>query len=222
MNKPPKEIKLMIIGKMGTGKSTVVDYLVEQHQAMRFTRSNLMKRVCYSLVDGIGSLDDYLDRLYPEDTDIQDELREKLFQYIANYEPEPGKPRRLFQEVTDIVMEANPLVYDLELSHRINQMKPLIAQPFYLIDDVRSLEAYNFYHEQGYKTLRVQAALDIRRLRMLRRDGHLPSPETFNHPSEIELDQVKHDFLLENNDNNTENIYASIDKLIKNLREGAN
>jgi hypothetical protein len=214
-----KPIKLMIIGKMGTGKGLAADYVTERHGAYRFTRSELMKKVCFALVNGLGSLDGFLERLYPGDVETQDKLRDDLLRYAAHYVEEPGKPRKLFQEVTDLVLGYNPLAYDQELAQRISTLKPDGAEtPIYLIDDVRSLEGYQYYHDLGYCSLRMDADLSVRRLRMLRRDGYLPSLETFNHPSETALDGIRADYTIQNNGDEPTGVYLEIDSMIQDLR----
>ncbi len=215
---------LMISGKMATGKSLAADYLVEKHQAIRWTRAHLMKKVAHALIDQVGDLERLLVKLFPNDTETRQEVRYKLLKYAADYIPEDGKKRRLYQDVTEIIQSFDPLVFERELLAQIegakkNQQKTNPnRRVLILIDDVRSRNAFDFFAKHHYHAIRMEADLDVRKKRMQRRDGKLPHPQTLEHPSETELDGVETEFVIINNDlDSTDHLFGQLDQIVEKI-----
>ena len=205
--------KLFITGKMGSGKGAAALWLETNCHAQRWTRTDLMKRLAHSLTDYVGNPDEYIARLF-DNKEERDHVREELISYTLDYKEESGKPRRLYQDVTEICQKYDPYCFEKELDERINLVKGV---QFSLIDDVRKLSAFEFFTDQGYKSLRIQADERIRKQRMLDRDGYLPSPETFNHSSEIELDSVDNDYTIVNNSNDPKKLIEDLKKVAIDL-----
>lgn len=211
------EIRLLITGKMGSGKSFAGDYLATKHGAVCWSRTELMKRLAHSVADYIDAPDPILERIFA-DPELRAEVRDELFAYSADYEPEPGKPRRLYQDITEICQSYDPLCFERELDARINT----VVCDFSLIDDVRSAAAFDYFAGRGYRSLRIDAPETVCRQRMLDRDGYLPSERTFRHPSETELDDVAHEFTIENDGRDLAEFYRQLDELVMRLRSGEN
>lgn len=198
--------KLFITGKMGSGKDAVSLWLEKYYHAQRWTRSDLMKRLSHSLIDYVDNPDQYLIRLFPDEEE-RNSVRDELIEYSLQYKTEAGKARRLYQDVAEICQAYDPYCFERELDQRIQLVKDV---SFSLVDDVRKFSAFEYFQERGYKSLRIEADEKVRRQRILNRDGYLPSAETFNHPSETELDNVPHDYVIKNN---TDDIKVLIDQL---------
>lgn len=207
-------IRLLITGKMGSGKSFAARYLENRHGANRWSRTELMKRLAHAIADHTLPPDPILESIFP-DPMLRVQVEEELFHYAATYMPETGKPRRLYQDITEICQEHDPLCFERELMERINSVPD---QDFCLIDDVRKSSAFFYFTERGFSSLRIDADEDKRRERMLVRDGYLPSEETFQHSSEIDLDHVPHDFYIENNGPDTEEFFKQLDAVVRTLR----
>lgn len=207
-------IKLLMTGRMGSGKSHGADYLVSQYGAMRWSRTELMKRLAHAIADHIGDPDEILERIFLN-VEERAHVRDDLLAYASQYEAEQGKPRRLYQDITQICMDHDPLCFERELDERIRAVGNC---DFSLIDDVRSLSAFEFFTERGYSTLRIETREDIRRKRMLDRDGYLPGEETFNHPSETELDGIPHDFTIHNDSSDVLVFLSELDRVMRGLR----
>ena len=194
-----KEIRLLMTGKMGSGKSYAADYLRSEHGAMSWSRTELMKRLAHSVADHIGDPDEILFRIFPNDEE-RCAVRDDLFAY--HHTVEEGKPRRLYQDITEICQEHNPLCFEQELDARIRATGNC---SFSLIDDVRKL-------------LRIDASETVRRERMMSRDGYLPSEETFAHISETDLDGIDHAFSIRNDSQDLIGFYGDLDRIVLQLR----
>jgi dephospho-CoA kinase len=206
-------MKLLITGMMGSGKGFTAQYLADNHSAVRWSRTELMKRLAHAVVDRVGDPDQLLKRIF-DDPYLREEVGEKLFEYGESYLPEPGKPRRLYQDITEICQDYDPLCFEIELEKRIQQVGNV---DFSLIDDVRSLAAFEYFTEAGYSSLRVEAKEEIRKQRMLERDGYLPPEDTFTHSSEIELNNIPHDFVLDNNKQDLSEFYNNLERIYQQL-----
>lgn len=206
-------MKLLITGKMGSGKSLAANYLVSEYGAQRWSRTELMKRLAHAVVDHTLPPDPILEKIFPEPNE-RDAVRSDLLRYAATYMPEFGKPRRLYQDVTEICQEYDPLCFERELQERIDQSP---EENFCLIDDVRKVSAFEYFLRHGFRSLRIDAEEEVRRERILRRDGYLPSEDTFLHSSETELDQTEHEFILRNDDEDLRSFYARIDDLMRSI-----
>lgn len=214
--------RLLITGKMGSGKGFAAAYLAENFGAQRWSRTEMMKALAHAIVDGIGDPDEVLSEIFA-DPDQRDEVRLTLLDYAADYVPEPGKPRRMYQEVTEICQDEDPLCFEVELDRRIRDATAGSTQErrFSLIDDVRSAAAFAYFTSQGYASLRIDAPEEVRRRRMLERDGYLPAEETFNHPSETELDDVPHDFVVVNDGTDLDAFYADLRAVAETILSGS-
>ncbi len=208
------DVRLLITGKMGSGKSFAADYLVENHQAQRWSRTELMKRLAHAVVDHSVPPDPILERIFTEPNE-REQVRSELFEYGATYMPEQGKPRRLYQDITEICQEYDPLCFERELMERISSAPKV---DFCLIDDVRKVSAFEFFALSGFHTLRIDAPEELRRERIMARDGYLPSEETFAHSSETELDKIEHQHTISNDGKDLEAFYGALDDLVIGLR----
>lgn len=216
-SKSSRPVRLLITGKMGSGKGYCADYIVEKFGAQRWSRTELMKRLAHSAVDHVGDPDEVLALIFP-DASLREEVRRELIAYADHYQLEPGKPRRLYQDITELCQQHDPLCFERELDERINRVG---KGGFYLIDDVRSAAAFEYFTACQYSSLRIDAPEEVRRSRMLARDGYLPSEETFQHPSETELDEIVHDFTVNNDGSDREAFYHALDRIVTTLKQRA-
>jgi len=207
-------LRVLLTGSMGSGKSFISSYLTRKHGAMRWSRTELMKRLAHAIADHIGDADDILAKLFAAEDERAQVLAE-LLAYMDTYAPEPGKPRRLYQDITQICQDHDPLCFERELAQRIESVG---VAGFSLIDDVRSRDAFDFFAAHRYITVRVEADEKVRRQRMLDRDGYLPSEATFAHPSETELAGAAHDYCINNDGDDADELYARVDELVARMR----
>jgi len=206
-------IKLLITGKMGSGKGFAAARIANRYGATRWTRTELMKRLAHGMVDHSEDPGQILELIFP-DPETRSEVLDQLLVYVNHYDAEVGKPRRLYQDITQICQDHDPLCFEVELAKRIESTA---KSNFSLIDDVRSRAAFEYFSGLGYRSLRINASEAVRRERMLRRDGYLPSRTSFEHSSEVELDQIEHEFVIDNNSERLDQFYAAIDDVCAEL-----
>lgn len=210
-----RPLKMQLTGEMGSGKGFISDYLALEHGAVRWSRTELMKRLAHAIVDHLGDADAILAKLFYAEDD-REEVRSDLLAYASSYVAEPGKPRRLYQDITQICQDHDPLCFERELAQRIDAVG---VCDFSLVDDVRSLDAFEYFAERGYVTVRVHADEAVRRRRIHERDGYTPSQATFEHISETALRDIPHDYVLDNSKDDPSEIYQILDELILTLRQ---
>jgi dephospho-CoA kinase len=201
---------MLLTGPMGSGKGFVALYMHSVYGATRWTRTELMKRLAHAVKDSIGDPDAILNALF-KNAAQRDEVRDELLEYVLHYEPEFGKARRLYQDITQICQDHDPLCFERELADRIKLVGDV---PFSLVDDVRSRESFEFFKGDGFVTVRVQAPEALRRARMHARDGFLPDEATFRHISETALDDVEHDYVIVNDSDDVRKLYSDVDALM--------
>jgi len=209
-----KRVRMLLTGEMGSGKGVASDYYAREYGAVTWSRTELMKRLAHAVADHLGDIDEILAKLFSDSEERRDILAE-LIAYAKSYVPEPGKPRRLYQDITQICQDYDPYCFERELAERIDGAGD---HDFTLVDDVRSPEAFRFFADRGYVTVRIYADENVRRERMLERDGYLPDEETFHHPSETALRDVPHDYVIDHSVDDYDAYYRDLDALIAKVR----
>lgn len=208
-------IQLVVMGKMAAGKTTASNYLVDDHGATAWTIAERIKQVAYALVGHSGNLGDLLN-IVLQDNEHERLATKALLVWSDSYVMEVGKPRRLFQEVGQILRDLSPqtvLCWEEDLQRRIS-----IAEQRCTVVDIRSKESYGFFVAQGYSTLRIDAPLDIRKQRLLMRDKHeMLDDRVFSHQSETDVDCLSFQFTIDNSSDDPTALYAELDAVIEEL-----
>lgn len=212
---PRPPICLLVTAKLGAGKEIVCSDLVYRYGGQLWARAELMRQIAYGLIGRAGNLDDGLRRVFPDD-DLRDEVRKELLHYVATYEPEPGKPFRLLQEVVELCQRHDPLCFDLELEQRMRAA----GGSFAVVKGIRSRESFEHFRSEGAASVRVVASNQARRERLRRKHGELDFDELFEHESETILDDLPHDFIIHNESDDIELIRPAVDRLMHALHTG--
>lgn len=182
---------VMVFGGIGTGKTELAQHLADRHGAIVFQRTRLMRSICHALVDGAEDLDELLRSLFPDDEQAVADLRADLVYFVRSYVPDASRQRQLYQHVVDIVQQCDPLAFEVELLGRIELARQRAgAERMIVIEDIYTMPAYEFFAARGFVPVRVTAPLSLARRRVMARDGFLPVEGTFDHDTELDLDQM--------------------------------
>jgi dephospho-CoA kinase len=184
-------MNIMLVGKMGAGKTEAARYLGERWGAVTFHRARLMHAICHALVDGADDLDLLLERLFPGDSSTVDDLRSKLVTHVIGYVPDERRQRQLYQDVVKIVQDYNPLAFEIELESRMQVARSHVGEgKMLVIEDMYTLPAFEYFAARGFQSIRITAPLSLARERIKQRDGFLPIEGTFDHETEADLDRM--------------------------------
>jgi hypothetical protein len=201
---------------MGAGKTTAQDHLVRVYGAQPWTTSGRIKQISHALIDQTGSLDDLLSVVIL-DHELRAQAAWDLMSYAGSYEPEPGKPRKLYQDVGEILRDLSPVT---RLCWEEDLQRCIISSPAsFPVVDIRSKESYAFFAgEHHYRTLRIDAPLEVRKARMLARDKHAVLDEAvFNHQSETDVDDLQFDFVIDNSSDDPTTLYEALDQVVAQI-----
>jgi dephospho-CoA kinase len=202
------------MGKMGSGKTQASSYLAEKYGASTWTVAERIKEVSHALVDQSGQLDVLLHAVVP-DAEHRRAAVYELLRFSDGYQLESGKPRKLYQEVGQILRDLHPttrLCWEEDLERRIQ----VVASKLTVID-VRSQEGYKFFvQDRGYIALRIDAPLSVRKRRLLERDTFaVVDQAVFDHQSETDVDALSFDVTIDNGHANLDKLNKDLDSTIK-------
>lgn len=228
---PASAWQLIIMGEMAAGKTTASDRLAERYGARTWTISQMIKRVSHALVDRPAELDTLLELVLP-DSRLRDLGRSALLQFGETYEMTGTSKvdyRALYQDVGEILRHLHPetrFCWEEELARRIaavslglvHDAAPATERA---VIDVRAKESHYFFCTlHGYRSLRIVAPLEVRRARILGRDGvQVIDESVFTHPSETDVRELPFDFTIDNgaDDPTHTSLYAALDDVVAQL-----
>lgn len=215
-DEPQVHARLVIMGKMGAGKTFASNYLVDRHGAKAWTIAERIKQVSHALTGEFGDLGELL-RVVLLDEQQQQMATRELLRFAEDYQREPGKPRQLYQEVGEILRDLDPstrLCWEEDLQRRIE------SHPSgFTVVDIRSQASYGFFVGQHqYRSLRIDASRELRERRLLARDKFaVADPAVFQHSSETDVDQLEFDFVIENQGDDPRELQQALDAVVQQL-----
>ena len=163
-------MKIAIFGKIRSGKDTVGEFLINEYG---FTK--------LAFGDGIGFI---IDEYFPEAR--------------AN-----GKPRKHYQVIGQALRELDA---DVWINHLIKRANNISTQNLlyhdkstdFIITDGRQVNEAVRLKEAGYTIIKVVADED-KRIERMKKAGDNFSPEMLEHETELQVDLIEPDILIENN-----------------------
>jgi dephospho-CoA kinase len=188
---------ILITGIMGTGKTTVADYLVHTYGYRKYSLSDWLKNT--------------LDNHY--------KLKELGKNDIIKINNKFYTKRKLYQEFgTEYIRAFDKDWHIDETIKSIDNHNMFVkCQPF-VIDDVRfeneSVKFKNIYKE--LIVIKVNCEDNKRLKRLEKRDGNIDK-SSFNHSSESEVDFIICDYIIDNN-STIYKLKEKIDDIIKELK----
>lgn len=211
------QVKLAIMGKMAAGKTFASTHLVDNWGGQAWTTAERIKQIAHALVDQNGDLGNLLEVVLVDEDMVEMATRE-LLKFADTYEPEPGnKPRRLYQEVGQILRDLHPstrFCWEEDLERRMQEA----PAPFTIID-IRARESFNYFVvERDFYSLLISAPEEVRRRRMQERDSRdVSDPTLLNHVSETDVDSLEFDFEISNSEDDPRGLYEELDQLVREL-----
>lgn len=181
-----------LIGRAGSGKDTVADFLVNNHGFTKLSFGKILKDVI-SIIFGWNR------ELLEGDTLESREFRETIDEWWSKELGFSVTPRKMFQMIgTDVMRKHfNQDIWVLVLKKKLNDYS--IKNKNIIITDIRFNNEYNMVSEIGGKMIKI-----------IRTNMHI-----YNHSSETSIDNFKSDFII-NNNSSIENLYNKV-RTIMNL-----
>jgi len=212
-------VRIAVMGKMASGKTFASSHLVNQWGGTSWTVAERIKQISHALIDQNGDLGALLEVVIVN-PELMDLATRELLRFADWYQPEPGdKPRRLYQEVGQILRDLHPdtkYCWEEDLERRIKAYPSPLT-----IVDIRAKESFNFFvNERGYASMLISAPEEVRMKRMLARDNHaVTDPKMLQHVSETDVDELDFEFTVHNPEDDPNKLFTELDKIVRLLAE---
>lgn len=170
---------IAIVGEFASGKTTLADYLVENHGYTRVSFAKRLKEVCAAVYNGGQPI-------------------EKNASYVVSRESTNDtiiSGRQVLQEFGQSVKALDRdfwirwLLADLEKEARTGSVRP----GSYVTDDCRFDYEADILRQHGFLIVKVSTPLHVRQQRYEAIYGRPPTEEEMNHPSETSVRDIEAD-----------------------------
>lgn len=166
-----------IVGKMGAGKSSLANHLVDVHKYTRVANAGALKTLAAMAYGPIDKSEAYR---VTEDSQMG-------FHDIAYVERELSG-RQVLQGLGQIVKEFDRDFWLKAMSRDMeNKRGPFVC------DDTRFPFEADYLRNNGWLIVKLYVAKEVRAQRYEYLYGRAPTEEELNHPSETEVDNIEED-----------------------------
>lgn len=169
-----------IVGKMGAGKSSLANHLVDVHQYTRVANAGALKELAAMAYGPIDKSETY--RVTREDDMAWEQA----------YREQEISGRQVLQGIGQIVKEFDR---DFWLKAMVRDMQTKGNGPF-VCDDTRFPFEAEFLRERGWIIAKLYVDKEVRAERYERLYGRAPTLAELSHPSETEVDDIVEDIGL--------------------------
>lgn len=173
-----------IVGKMGAGKSSLANHLVDVHKYTRVANAGALKALAAMAYGPIDKSETYRVTRIPE------------FAWGNEYEEDEISGREVLQGIGQIVKEFDR---DFWLKAMMRDIETKGNGPF-VCDDTRFPFEADFLRSKGWIIAKLYVPKEVRAERYERLYGRVPTESELNHPSETEVDNIKEDIGLSGED----------------------
>lgn len=215
-------MRIAFVGKMGSGKTTAANFLVEARDFTRVSLATPVKQIA-TIRDrepDVNKWSAYLldwarellpDPLYAEDGYYAGGSAHSYL--VVNWKKlllEVEDSRELLQKIgTDVGRKVKPTIW-------IDHFCRNLADANLVMDDVRFLNESKAMGRLGFKIVKLNIGERYRKNRLLERDGFY-APELQGHASEVELDLIVPDFVIDNS-YGPEHLFGGINEVLTGTR----
>lgn len=182
--------RIMVIGPMTSGKTTVASYLAENYGFKKLTLAAALKEIVKDIENNIPTTSIIQNRIFKYINLTKKEIAnmEKAITLTGNIPNETPKPRKRLQFLGTEggrQMVRNTIWIDIVKAQIKNNGK-------YVIDDVRFLNEYYAFLSMGFGALKLKISDSTQDKRIRDLYGNY-DPKILQHPSETELKQINID-----------------------------
>lgn len=179
-------IPVIIVGKIGSGKTFIADYLVQKYKYKKHSMATWLKNIIHNHYN------------------IQNVSKSLIIK---------NKPiREYYQTLGESLRRIDPMWH---IDETIRKIKESQDDNVFVIDDIRYINELDEIRRQ-FKciSIKVSASKETRLERVILRDMIVPTESQLTDISEIELEDIITDFAVDNN-STIENLIDSIEKIIR-------
>jgi len=178
-------IPILIVGTMGSGKTIVADYLVNEYKYKKHSMAYWLKHTIM-LHYGLDKID--------KDMIINDKTMRKLMQELGNY-----------MRKIDIKWHIDEV---------IRRLKECKHEDLFVIDDIRFINELNSFTEFKPISIKIVSDERTRLERIILRDMIVPSETEIHDVSEIDIIDMVTDFTIDNNKDKV-HLFDNIDRIMR-------
>ena len=204
--------KYGIIGQMGSGKTTISDYMVKN---FGYTRLSLAKPL-YQIVENLDN--------YPSlelfdmfiGAQIGHKHRDIMSQYISltrDIPNESPKPRERLQKL-GTEFGRNKVSKSIWVDILLAKIKRYYPDDNIVIDDVRFLDESEILSKTNFTLVKLELSQEARIERLKSLYGDF-DPATLSHASELDFNKMLSDYTLSTEDP-FDKLYANLNQILKN------
>ena len=177
-----------IVGKMGAGKSSLANFLVDVHKYTRVANAGALKALAQMAYGPIDKGQTY--GVVSKGLAIS-LTGSNLGPYKDNFIEREVSGREILQGLGQVVKEFDR---DFWLKAMVRDMET--KTPPFVCDDTRFPFEADFLRENGWIIVKLYVPKEVRAARYESLYGRPPTQEELSHPSEIEVDDIQEDLGL--------------------------
>lgn len=207
-----------LVGKMGSGKTTLGNMLIENFCGKRIAFADKLKEdILHFHFTEDGKIEKPRDRALMQ---AYGQLRRGELRTINFYN---GRVDNIdgncyidrIERTGTKVMHSSEYVGECLSSHWVDQLiqKARVLQNNVIVDDIRRNNESTALCENGFLIVKIDCSMEERLRRLTARDGSF-DPSTLTDISETEVDEIKYDYVVDNNNGDTELAFKELIKLI--------
>lgn len=175
---------IAIVGKMGAGKSSLANHLVDVHKYTRVANAGALKSLAAMAYGPIDKGETYRVTRLNEDS------------WSEEYREQELSGREVLQGIGQIVKEFDR---DFWLKAMMRDISTKGNGPF-VCDDTRFPFEAEFLKDEGWVIVKLYVPADVRARRYENLYGRAPTEAELSHPSETEVDLIEEDLGLSGED----------------------